>query len=140
MVWMRPNSRCCETLRSLLVVGATAVIQQVRRGRGHPSPWLVEPIKRKPPKLAAVALANETARIACKLMVSGADIGSQAIRSARCTQSLQAGGCPLMDSGSRRYRGSAAMTDCTGWYHILVLRGENSKSNVCIMSNRRPLP
>ena len=30
-----------ETLRSLLVVGATAVIQQARRGRGRPSPWLV---------------------------------------------------------------------------------------------------
>ena len=31
-----------EALRSVLVVGATAVIQQVRRGRGHPSPWLID--------------------------------------------------------------------------------------------------
>jgi transposase len=60
-----------ESLRSVLVVGATAVAQQVRRGRGHPSPWLIALIKRKPPKLAAVALANKTARIAWKLMVSG---------------------------------------------------------------------
>jgi transposase len=60
-----------QTLRRLLVVGATAVIQQVRRGRGRPSPWLVALLKRKPPKLAAVALANKTARIAWKLMVSG---------------------------------------------------------------------
>ena len=60
-----------EALRSLLVVGATAVIQQVRRGRGHPSPWLVALLKRKPPKLAAVALANKIARIAWKLMVTG---------------------------------------------------------------------
>ena len=60
-----------ESLRSVLVVGATAVVQQVRRGRGHPSPWLIALIKRKPPKLAAVALANKTARIAWKLMVSG---------------------------------------------------------------------
>ena len=60
-----------EALRSVLVVGATALIQQVRKGRGHPSPWLVELLKRKPPKLAAVALANKTARIAWKLMVSG---------------------------------------------------------------------
>ena len=37
-----------EVLRSLLVVGATAVIQQVRRGRGHPSPWLLALLKRKP--------------------------------------------------------------------------------------------
>ena len=60
-----------ESLRSVLIVGATAVVQQVRRGRGHPSPWLIALIKRKPPKLAAVALANKTARIAWKLMVSG---------------------------------------------------------------------
>jgi transposase len=60
-----------ETLRSVLVVGATAYIQQVRRGRTKPSPWLVELLKRKPPKLAAVALANKTARIAWKLMTSG---------------------------------------------------------------------
>lgn len=60
-----------EALRSVLVVGATAVIQQVRRGKGHPSPWLVELLKRKPPKLAAVALANKMARIAWRLMVSG---------------------------------------------------------------------
>ena len=60
-----------EALRSTLVVGATAVIQQVRKGRGHSSPWLVGLLKRKPPKLAAVALANKTARIVWKLMVSG---------------------------------------------------------------------
>jgi len=60
-----------ETLRSVLVVGATAVIQKVRHGKGHPSPWLVDLVKRKAPKLAAVALANKTARIAWKLMVSG---------------------------------------------------------------------
>jgi transposase len=60
-----------ETLRRVLVVGATAVIQQVKKGRGNPSPWLIGLIRRKPPKLAAVALANKTARIAWKLMVSG---------------------------------------------------------------------
>jgi len=60
-----------EALRRTLVVGATAVIQQVNKGRGHASPWLSALIKRKPPKLAAVALANKTARIAWKLMVSG---------------------------------------------------------------------
>jgi len=61
-----------ETLRSLLVVGATAVIWQVRRGTGRqPSPWLVALLKRKPPKLAAVALANKIARIAWKLMTTG---------------------------------------------------------------------
>jgi transposase len=60
-----------ERLRSVLVAGATAVIQQAKRGRGHPSPWLLALLKRKPPKLAAVALANKNARIAWKLMVTG---------------------------------------------------------------------
>jgi transposase len=59
-----------EGLRSVLVVGATAVIQQARRG-GRASPWLTELLKRKSPKLAAVALANKMARIAWKLMVTG---------------------------------------------------------------------
>lgn len=60
-----------ETLRRLLVAGATAVIRQTRLGRGQPSRWLLALLKRKPPKLAAVALANKVARIAWKLMVTG---------------------------------------------------------------------
>ena len=60
-----------EALRSVLVAGATAVIQQAQKGRGYAPPWLVELLKRKPPKLAAVALANKMARVAWKLMVSG---------------------------------------------------------------------
>jgi transposase len=60
-----------ETLRSILVAGATAVIQQARRGRGRPWPWLLALLARKSPKLAAVALANKMARIAWKLLVTG---------------------------------------------------------------------
>jgi transposase len=60
-----------ERLRSVLVAGATAVIKQARRGKGQASPWLMALLKRKPPKLAAVALANKNARVAWKLMVSG---------------------------------------------------------------------
>jgi len=60
-----------ERLRSLLVAGATAVIRQVRLGRGRTSTWLLALLARKPSKLAAVALANKMARIAWKLMVTG---------------------------------------------------------------------
>ena len=59
-----------ERLRSVLVVGATAVIQQARR-TGKASPWLAALLKRKSPKLAAVALANKMARVAWKLMLTG---------------------------------------------------------------------
>src|SRR5258707_13204126 len=60
-----------EALRRTLVVGATSVIKQVRNGKANASPWLRDLVARKPPKLAAVALANKVARIAWKLMVSG---------------------------------------------------------------------
>ena len=59
-----------EALRSVLVAGSTSVLHRVRQ-RGTGSPWLIDLLKRKPPKLAAVALANKNARIAWKLMVSG---------------------------------------------------------------------
>jgi transposase len=60
-----------EALRSVLVVGATAVIRHAQRSQARVSPWLIALLKRKPPKLAAVALANKIARVAWKLMVSG---------------------------------------------------------------------
>ena len=60
-----------ETLRWQLICGATAVINQVKRGKGrHAPPWLVSLVARKPPKLAAVALANKIARIVWKMMVT----------------------------------------------------------------------
>jgi len=59
-----------ESLAQRVSGWATAVVQQVRRG-GRGSPWIVDLLKRKPPKLAAVALANKMARIAWKLMVTG---------------------------------------------------------------------
>ncbi len=60
-----------EALRSVLVVGAMSVIRQARQGKGRPSAWLVRLLQRKPPKLAAVALANKMARIAWKMMATG---------------------------------------------------------------------
>jgi transposase len=91
-----------EALRSTLVAGATSVIQQVKKGRGHPSRWLVELLKRKPPKLAAVALANKTARVAWKLMVSGEHYNGE--------RYLGHGRTPTADREGRRaalYEGSA---------------------------------
>lgn len=71
-----------EGLRSVLVVGATAVIRQIRRG-GRIWPWLAELLKRKSPKLAAVALANKMARIAWKMMVTGETYDARPVAVAR---------------------------------------------------------
>jgi transposase len=64
-----------EGLRRLLVLGATAVIQQAEKGRrgkkGQAVPWLSKLLARKPKKVAAVALANKMARIIWAMMVSG---------------------------------------------------------------------
>lgn len=66
-----------ENLRSVLVAGATALLRHVREGRGKTaSSWLIDMLKRKPPKLVAVALANKIARIAWKMMVTGDQYGA----------------------------------------------------------------
>lgn len=58
-----------QSLRRLLVLGATTVIQFAKPGRA--SSWLIDLLARRPRKLAAVALANKMARILWAMMVSG---------------------------------------------------------------------
>lgn len=57
-------------LRSLLVVGATSILKQARRGLKMPA-WVVSLMARKPYKVAAVALANKMARTIWALLVKG---------------------------------------------------------------------
>jgi transposase len=57
-------------LRQMLVVGAMAVIRYAER-HGTRRPWLVQLMQRRSTKVAAVALANKTARIIWALMTSG---------------------------------------------------------------------
>jgi transposase len=61
-----------ERLRTLLVSGATAVINAAMRPGGRQmTEWLRALLLRKPRKLAAVALANKMARIAWAMMTTG---------------------------------------------------------------------
>jgi transposase len=107
-----------EYLRSLLVAGATSVIKQVLAGKRQASPWLAGLLKRKPVKLAAVALANKNARVAWKLMVSGerfdrarydaleaAGFGAREVRGA-----AQSGGSAPRTSLARRSKAQAQST------------------------------
>jgi transposase len=55
-------------LRWLLVAGAMAVIRYARQ-HGTKRPWLARLMERRPPKVAAVALANKIARMAWAMMV-----------------------------------------------------------------------
>jgi transposase len=60
-----------ERLRQLLVVGATSVVRFAKPGSKSASAWLLQLLERKPRKLAAVALANKTARIIWAMMSRG---------------------------------------------------------------------
>jgi transposase len=118
-----------EALRSVLVVGATALIQQVRQGRGHASPWLVELLKRKPPKLAAVALANRTARIAWKLMVQSHTSAREVVpRGAQRSALWGLRAAPLAHTAyhftAERERDDERITSSAGDEHRLSLRPE----------------
>ena len=57
-------------LRQLLVVGSMAVIRYAERN-GTRRPWLVQLMARRTTKVAAVALANKTARMVWALMTNG---------------------------------------------------------------------
>jgi transposase len=57
-------------LRQMLMVGAMAVIRYAQRNSAR-RPWLVQLMGRRPAKVAAIALANKTARTVWALMTSG---------------------------------------------------------------------
>jgi len=57
-------------LRQLLVIGALAVVRYAER-HGTRRPWLLHLLARRKTRVAAVALANKTARMIWALMTSG---------------------------------------------------------------------
>lgn len=57
-------------LRQMLVVGSMAVIRHAKR-HGTKRAWLIQLLSRRATKVAAVALANKTARMVWALMTSG---------------------------------------------------------------------
>jgi transposase len=58
-------------IRTLLVVGATAVLRHAKKDGSPSKTWAETLLQRKPFKVAAVALANKTARIAWAVLTRG---------------------------------------------------------------------
>jgi transposase len=70
-----------EALRSVLVVGAAALLRFVASGSRKSAfpPWLEQPLKRKPTMLVAVALANKMVHIAWKMMLTGESYNAKSV-------------------------------------------------------------
>ena len=68
-------------LRQMLVIGAMAVIRYAER-HGTRRPWLVKLMARRTTKIAAVALANKTARMIWAIMTSGQTYREPELRAA----------------------------------------------------------
>ena len=58
-------------LRKLLVIGATSVIRRARTSTSPSSNWIKAVLERRPARLATVAQANKTARIAWAVLKRG---------------------------------------------------------------------
>jgi transposase len=58
-------------LRKLLVVGATSVIRRVETNTTKTGAWVRSLMERKPARVATVAMANKTARIAWAILSRG---------------------------------------------------------------------
>ena len=67
----RTSKRGDKYIRSLLTAGAVAVLRHARNRSTRDGEWVRALLARKPTKLAAVALANKTARIVWAVMMRG---------------------------------------------------------------------
>ena len=67
----RTSKRGDKYIRSLLIAGAVAVLRHARNRPTRDGVWVRALLDRKPTKVAAVALANKTARIVWAVMMRG---------------------------------------------------------------------
>ena len=75
----RTSKRGDKYIRSLLIAGAVAVLRHARNRPTRDGEWVRGLLERKPTKLAAVALANKTARIVWAVMVRGDGYRAKAV-------------------------------------------------------------
>ena len=62
-----------RTLRRLLIIGSSTVVQHASRRGAPDGTWLASMLRRKPRMLVTVAQANKTARIVWAVLVKGED-------------------------------------------------------------------
>ena len=67
----RTSKRGDKYIRSLLIAGAVAILRHARNRPTRDGEWVRAILARKPTKVAAVALANKTARIVWAVMMRG---------------------------------------------------------------------
>jgi len=67
----RTSKRGDKYIRSLLIAGAVAILRHARTRSTKDAAWVRSLLARKPTKVAAVALANKTARIVWAVMARG---------------------------------------------------------------------
>jgi transposase len=75
----RTSKRGDKYIRSLLIAGAVAVLRHARNRPTRDGEWVRGLLARKPTKVAAVALANKTARIVWAVMVRGDGYRAKAV-------------------------------------------------------------
>ncbi len=68
-----------RTIRRLLIIGASAVVQQASRRGAPKGSWLAQMLARKPKMLVTVALANKMARVIWALLVKGGTYRAPAV-------------------------------------------------------------
>jgi transposase len=68
-----------RTLRRLLIIGASSVVQQATRCGAPGGSWLARMLSRKPRMLVVVALANKMARTVWALLAKGETYRSPAV-------------------------------------------------------------
>lgn len=74
-------------IRQLLILGATSVLRYVRRDRDGASSWVGGLLRRRPPKVVAIVLANKMARIAWSIMRRGGEYEINELRAVQHTSS-----------------------------------------------------
>jgi transposase len=76
----RTSKRGDKYIRSLLIAGAVAVLRHARNRPTRDGQWVRALMERKPTKVAAVALANKTARIVWAVMMRGDGYRAKQVR------------------------------------------------------------